>query len=262
MNDIDLLEQQAVDAAITQHWKDALHLNEKILKLDSKNLAACLRLGFVYMQMKDYKESKKYYQKALRIQPKNHVAQENLERLEVLGEKSSRKSTGEKTILNPNLFLEVPGKTKTVTLVNSGQKKDLAELVIGQKVGLKLKKRKVEARTTAGKYIGSLPDDISKRLIYFIKAKSNYAAYVKESSLNRVVIFIKEELKGKKVFHYTSFPQNSQANMDKIQDDSNSESEEHDENDEDEWDNIAHELSQEEKEEIIDVHPEEEEAEE
>lgn len=258
MNDIDALEQQAVDAAITQHWNDALRLNEKILKLDSKNLAACLRLGFIYMQMKDFTESKKYYQKGLRIQPKNHVAQENLERLDVLGEKSGRKSTGEKTILNPNLFLEVPGKTKTVVLVNIGQKKDLAELVSGQKVELKLKKRKVEARTNAGKYIGSLPDDISKRLIYFIKAKSNYAAFVKESSINRVIIFIKEESKGKKVSHYSSFPQNSQANMDKIQDNSSSESEEHDETDEDEWDNITHELSHEEKEEIIDIHHEEE----
>ncbi len=263
MNDLDVLAQQAVDAAINQKWKDALSFNEKIVKLDSKNLAATLRLGYAYLQLKNNKEAKKYYQKALRIQPKNHVALENLERISVLGMRRSKKTADDHGALNPALFLEIPGKTKSISLVNVGQKKDLAELRIGQEMILQLKKRKVEARTKSDKYIGSLPDDLSKRLIFFLKAKSKYLAYVKEASLNRVVMFIKEESKGKKVANFLSFPQNSQSNMDKISDESQPAAGDEDDTEEDEWEGVGHELAHEEKEEhLVDIHHEEEEVEE
>lgn len=261
MNDIDILEEQAVDAAVGMRWKDAIFLNEKILHLDSKNLSACLRMGFAYLQVKNNKEAKKYYQKALRIQPKNQVASENLERIKILGERGSGKSSSEQARLDPSLFLDVPGKTKSVALVNVGQKQDLAKLVIGQEVELKLKKRKVEARGTSGSYIGSLPDDLSKRLIYFLKAKSKYLAYIKESNLNRVVLFIREIGKGKKVAHYSSFPQNIQTNINRMNDETQAEHEE-EENEDEEWDNLTHELTVEEKEELADIHQEEEESEE
>lgn len=257
MNEVDILQQQAVDAAISQQWKQALLLNEKILKLESKNLAATLRLGYAHLHLKNNKEAKKYYQKALRIQPKNHVAIENLERIGVMGVRRSKKTGDDMVIINPNLFLEIPGKTKIVTLVNVGQKKDLAELRIGQEIKLQLKKRKVEARTNNDKYLGCLPDDLSKRLIFFLKVKSKYFAYIKEANLNRVVLFIKEELKGKKVTHFLSFPHNSQANIDRISDESQAEG---NEDEEDEWEGVGHEISAEEKEEqLIDIHPQEEE---
>lgn len=262
MNDIDILEQQAVDAAINLHWKDAISLNEKILRIDHLNLASCLRLGFAYLQLNNIKEAKKYYQKALRIQPKNHVAQENLERIKVLGEKGSKKNLSEQTSLDPNLFLEIPGKTKNVSLVNIGQKKDIAALAVGQEVELKLKKRKVEARTKSGGYIGSLPDDLSKRLILFLKAKSIYTSHIKEAGLGKVVIFIKELLKGKKVSHFLSFPRNTNAGIEKMTEESHSADQEEENNsEEDEWAMMDHELTPEEKEDLVDIHRDEEEEE-
>lgn len=263
MDEIDVLEQQAVDAAMNQEWKEAVVFNERILKIDDKNLGACLRLGFTHFRSKNNKEAKKYYQKALHIQPKNQVALENLERLKVLGERSTRKATpAQSAALNPSLFLEIPGKTKSAQLVNVGQKKDLAELVIGQEVELKLKKRKIEARTESGSYVGCLPDDLSKRLIFLIKAKSRYVAYIKEANLNRAVLFIKEELKGKKVSHFLSFPQNIQTNMEQMSGERPT-NETEDETEDEEWEGVGHELATEEKEEqLVDIHPEEEEVEE
>jgi tetratricopeptide (TPR) repeat protein len=267
MDEIDMMEQRAVDAAINQQWKEAITLNEKILAKDSKNLAACLRLGFAHLQAKNNKEAKRYYQKAIRIQPKNQVAIENLERLKILGERSGKKGSGVIGSLNPNLFLEIPGKTKSVMLVNPGQKKDLAELVAGQEVELKFKTRKVEARTKSGKYVGCLPDDLSKRLLYFIEAKSKYAAHVKEAGINRVVLFIREEIKGKKVAHYLSFPHNIQTNLDNMHSEAQAshEGEEVEEAEEGEEWGAGHEITHlptEEREELPDIHTEEEEAEE
>jgi hypothetical protein len=41
-------------------------------------------------------------------------------------------------------------------------------------------------------YIGVLPDDISKRLIKFIKNGCKYEAYVKSANQHKVTLFIKE----------------------------------------------------------------------
>ena len=71
MTDFNLLEQQAVDAAINADWPTAVNLNKKILHENAEDIDACLRLGFAYLQSNDLKEAQKYYKKALRIQPKN-----------------------------------------------------------------------------------------------------------------------------------------------------------------------------------------------
>ena len=106
------------------------------------------------------------------------------------------------------MFLEIPGKTRTVQLVNVGKKEDLAALSVGVEVRLKAKKRRLEVRSVNNEYIGTLPDDISKRLLYFIKESSRYKTYIKEIDLSEVAIFIVEISKGKKVKHYPSFPSN------------------------------------------------------
>ena len=218
MDDIEILEQQAIDAAINLQWDQAVEFNKKILRVDKENVDSCLRLGFAFMRQKNFEEAKKYYTKSLRLRPKNQVALENLERLALMEGSSYKKDKNRlHASLNPSMFLEVPGKTKTVSLVNLGQKKHLAGVSVGQEVELKQKKRKIEVRTLNNEHLGSLPDDLSKRLIFFLKAKSVYKAYVQEASLTRIVIFIKEESKGKKVTHYTSFPANIQTNLDQME---------------------------------------------
>jgi len=213
MESIEILEQNAVDAAINFYWDDAINSNLKILKLDKKNLSAILRLAFAYLQLGKLSQAKKHYQKALKLQPTNMVVKNNLEKIKVLQTKGTKKNKRSSIIFNPDLFLEIAGKTKSITLVNIGQKNILAQLSLGQEVLLKPKKRRVEIRTKDDEYVGRLPDDLSKRLMFFIKAKSIYFVYIKEASLNHVVVFIKEESKGKKIARHLSFPVNSQAGV-------------------------------------------------
>jgi len=220
MESIEILEQNAIDAAINFYWEDAINLNLKILKKNKKNLSAILRLAFAYLQLAKLFQAKKYYQKALKLQPTNTVVKNNLEKIKVLQTRGVKKNKKNNIIFNLDLFLEIPGKTKSVTLVNIGQKNILAQLSVGQEVLLKPKKRRVEIRTKDDEYIGRLPDDLSKRLMFFIKAKSVYFVYIKETSLNHVVIFIKEESKGKKIAHHLSFPVNSQAGVKNMESDS------------------------------------------
>lgn len=251
MNDIDILEQQAIDAAIHQNWNDAINLNKKIIAIDKKSLDSFLRLGFAYLQLQLIKEAKDAYTKALKIQSKNQVAIDNMERIAILEDKETVMVTQQKGNLDPSLFLEVSGKTRAVSLVNLGQKNHLAQLRVGQEVQLMLKKRKVEVRTMIGDYVGTLPDDLSKRLIFFLKAKSKYEAYIQESALTRIVIFIKEVKKGKAVAQHISFPANIQVNMDQLSHSSSSEEPageaEDDSSDEGEIEHIANSLDREEE---------------
>lgn len=216
MIDLEILEKRAVELAINFKWKDAIRLNQEIVKQDDKNIQSYLRLGFAYLQIDDLKNAKVCYQKALKLQPGNQIARQNIKRLEVLEIRGKRKKRRQQINLDPNLFLEVPGKTKSATLVNLGQKDILAQLLTGQEVELKKKKRRIEIRLKSGEYIGCLPDDLSKRLIIFIQAKSRYIAYIKEANLSRVIIFIKEDKKGKKVSNFISFPPNLNAGLDRI----------------------------------------------
>lgn len=216
MGPIDQLEQQAVDAAIRSLWDEAIKLNKQIVTHEKNNLSAYLRLGFAYLQKRNLKDAKTYYSRALKLQPTNNVAKENIERIKILEGKHSKKDTAFEGKLDPNLFLEIPGKTKSVTLVNLGQKNTLARLNVGQEVILAVKKRKVEVRTLAQEYIGTLPDDLSRRLLLFLNAKSKYIVHIKEASLSRIIVFIKEEKKGRQVGPYLSFPSNIQSNIQDI----------------------------------------------
>ena len=208
MTPSDILEQQAIDAAINGSWQQSTLHNKQILKNDPHNIDACLRLGYAYLQLSNLKEAQKYYRKALRIQPKNNIATEHLEKIQILEKKKKAKIKNNNNKFAPDLFLEIPSKTRTIQLVNLGKKEDLAALSVGVEVRLKVKKRRLEVRSVDNEYIGTLPDDISKRLLYFIKESSRYKTFIKEIDLSQVAIFIVEITKGKRVKHYPSFPSN------------------------------------------------------
>lgn len=253
MNNIDILEEKAINAAVSADWEQAIKLNKEILKLDQKNIEACLRLGYGYLQLSNFKQAKRYYKRTLRIQSSNLVAKENLERIIIL-EKESQKKNKQSFSIDPNLFLETSGKTKSIELTKLGQKNILASLMVGQKVYLKIRKRKVEIRTENDEYIGSLPDDLSKRLIFFINAKSKYSVNIKQASLNKIEIFILEQKKGKRVYKYSSFPDNLQSNLENLvaqQEASDSEEKTEELFSENDIDELAEKLTSEEKEEYL-----------
>lgn len=213
VDELEILEQQAVDAAINSDWEQAIALNKKMVSRSKNNLKAYLRLGFAYIQARQFKSAEKAYKKALKIQPKNSLAQENLDKIAFLKAKGAKKIQKREIKLDPGMFLETPGKTKSVGLVKLGQKNVLAQLHVGQKVVLKPKRRKIEVRGESGEYIGSLPDDLSHSLYIFIKGGNEYSANIKEVSLNRAVVFIKEEKKVKKFQKYLSFPKSIQTGI-------------------------------------------------
>ncbi|GIW62898.1 MAG: hypothetical protein KatS3mg090_0724 [Patescibacteria group bacterium] len=210
------LEQLAIQSALENNWSQAIKYNEQILESDPNNIDALLRLGFASFQINDFNKAKTVYKKILELKPHNTIAKEKIKQINILlKEKKSINSNNLK--LDPNLFTDVPGKTKTIKVVNLGQKNVLAKLNIGEKVNINIRKRRVEIRNDEDEYIGALPDDLSKRLILFLNAGSVYEVYIKEVNLKEVTVFIKEVSKGSKLKRFISFPEDLHKNIENLE---------------------------------------------
>jgi len=212
---IEKLHNQAVDAALARNWDQAIKLNLRVLEMDEDNVDALLALSFAHLEKGDLKKAKQSYSKTLKVDPTNVIARNNNEKIAILLKKGSSHTVDEELEVShdPDTFINIKGKTRSVTLMSVGQADTLAKLKIGEKVDLQVKKRRLEARSKKGEYIGCLPDDVSKRLIFFIEADSEYNVYVKSATKNSVDIFVCEKVKGTKVEHYISFPDNIQDDM-------------------------------------------------
>jgi len=215
MKDISNFEKEAINNAMNGQWAEAIRFNESIIKIDKKNIEAYLRLGFANLQLNKIKKAKQFYLLALKIQPNNSFVKKNLEKIKILDSKKLISSNT--TPLDPLLFVDIPGKTKTVSLVNCGPKSVLAKLTVGQRAFLVVKKRRVEIRNEGKEYVGCLPDDLSKRLAIFIKNGGVFSVYIKETSLKSITILIKEEKKGAKMMKFVAFPSDLSVNLSRME---------------------------------------------
>lgn len=200
--DIDDLEKQAVQAAIKGSWTKAVTLNQQLIKEDPKNIAALNRLARAYWELGKIDNAQKTYKKVLKIDPYNSIATKNFQRLT----KRRKKGKQKKITYTSNLFLEEPGKTKTVKLVRLASAEVLSELNSGQAVKLTPKKRAISVTTEDNTYLGSLPDDLSLRLIKMIKGGNRYQSLIKAVERQHLEIFIREIFRSKRFHNLPSFP--------------------------------------------------------
>ncbi len=195
------LQAQAVVAAKNQAWGKAVKLNQEILKNNPDDTAALNRLGVALIQLKKNQAAKKAFQKALKIDPKNKIAQKNLAKL-----KNQKSPTPQ---LNSNqLFVEEPGKTKIIKLHRLASKEVLESLSPGDCCQLKLKKRYISVEVE-GKYVGALPDDVSFRLTKLINTGNKYSCYIQTAGHNLCAVYLKETKQSKRNQGVRSFPNQS-----------------------------------------------------
>ncbi len=195
----------AISAALVSNWEQAIRHNKEILKGNPENIEALNRLGFAFSKVGDYKKACQVYGKVLSIDQYNAIAVKNLEKYKQ--HYKSPKPNGYQTItaISPTLFLEEPGKTKVVALVNVASKSILATLSIGQAVSLFPKRHTIEVRDEKKIYIGALPDDLSYRLKQMIDNGNRYLVFIKSVGKNCTTVFVKELKRGKKSKYQPTF---------------------------------------------------------
>src|SRR5579885_812538 len=192
------LKAQAIQTALVGDWMNAITLNRQILDGEPNDIDTLNRLAFAFLSLGHTKDAKNLYEKVLSLDMKNPIALRNLQRL------NNNKTLRPSIQLN-NLFIEEPGKTKIIELLNVADKKILAPLRCGEELRLRIKRNKLFVLDLQNHYTGMLPDDIGQRLIRFIKGGNIYSAYVKTVANNYVSIFIREEKQVKRYLHQPSF---------------------------------------------------------
>lgn len=196
------LAQEAISLALSGNWKEAISVNQKILKLNSKDLGTLNRLARAYAELGQITKARKTAQKVIKIDSFNTIADKSLKKWKGLkdGEVPSLKPSGVEA------FLEEPGKTKMLTLIHLGSPNVLAKLDSADEVKLDFHCHRISVVTLDGKYVGRLPDDISSRLKRLAQLGNEYLALVKSVEREDAKIFIREVKKGKGAKDIVSFP--------------------------------------------------------
>ncbi|MBN1168831.1 tetratricopeptide repeat protein [Candidatus Woesebacteria bacterium] len=197
----DDLSKKAVNAALCGNWQDAIIFNKKILDNSPGDTDALNRLARAYVETGDINKAKKTAKKVTSIDPFNKIAIKSLEKWRSL-------KNGSKTIqktLQAQTYLEEPGKTKIVNLINLGKEDTISVLDCGDELNLDAHGHNVNLSTLDGNYVGRLPDDLSARLRKLIKLGNTYIAFVKNSDKNSVKVFLKEVERADKVKDIPSF---------------------------------------------------------
>jgi tetratricopeptide (TPR) repeat protein len=193
-----LLKSQAIQTALTGDWNNAINLNQQILEVEPDDIDTLNRLAFAYLSLGQPKKSKNLYEKVLSLDMKNPIAIRNLKRL------NDTKTNKINVQLN-NLFIEEPGKTRVIELLNIADKKAISHLRSGEMLELKIKRNKIFAIDSEDQYVGMLPDDICQRLIKFINAGNQYDAYVRTVDSNKLCILVREIKRMKRFKDQPSF---------------------------------------------------------
>jgi len=192
------LIQEAISAAKKQEWDQAIELNTEILGRNPNDIGAINRMGLAYLQLGKTTNAKKAFNSVLEKDRSNIIAKKHLNNLK-------NKQVANLAVTQV-YFIEEPGKTKIADLHRLARKDFLKKLHVGQKCQLISKGKHISVETEDGKYIGSLPDDLSFRLCKLITRGNEYECLVHSFNETKCRVHIREEKTSQKNKHTLSFP--------------------------------------------------------
>jgi len=186
-------------------WEEAVEANRQILSTEPNDVDALMRLSRACRELSRDSEAIETAKKVLEIDPQHPIARKCLEKWSLGKNDGSSKgiiTKGPSTLS----FIEEPGKTKIVKLINTGDFAVLSSLEPGQEVQITASAHRAAISTTGGKYIGRLPDDLAARIIPLIKAGNVYETCVKAVDGQDINVFIRETKRAQSIAHISSFP--------------------------------------------------------
>ncbi len=199
----DTLARRAILAALANDWILALDSNLTILADNPEDIDALNRAAKACLQTGNISEAVNFSKKVLAIDPLNPIAIKFLAKCHAYQPNGKIPSSNSRS---PEDFLEIPGITKIVTLVNLCDSAILAHLDSGECVQMTPKTHKVAVHTLGDVYIGRLPDDLASRMIFYIKQGNEYESFIKSATTSEVKLFIKETKKSEALSNIASFP--------------------------------------------------------
>lgn len=192
----------AIQKALENNWQEAIAINQEIILDNPSDLNALNRLTNAYIHTSQLKKAEKICNQVLKLDKENPIALKNLKKIQTLYKNCHHLCLdhNQKTI---NL-IEEPGKSKVIPLVSTGEIDILSILQPCLELEIKIRQQHISFYYQE-KYIGKLPSDIAKRLIWLSKRENRYQAFIKSINKNKVAIFIKETRQSSRNQNYQSF---------------------------------------------------------
>lgn len=197
--------KQAIALAMSGRWREAITVNQSIIESFPNDVDAYNRLGRAYMELGEYAQAREAYEKALKVDPYNTIAEKNLNRLSRLGQTKVDLGEGQAKV-EPQHFIEEVAKAGVVSLHRLGAPDVLAKTVAGSRVNLKVEGPRLTVENSHGEYLGQVEPRHSQRLIKLMAGGNKYAASIISSNENNVTIIIRETYQHPSQAGQPSFP--------------------------------------------------------
>jgi len=201
-----LSSKQAIALAMEGRWQEAVTANRNLIESFPSDVDAYNRLGRAHMELGEYAMAREAYEKALKVDPYNTIAQKNMSRLSRLGKADIKKATAGQEKVEPQQFIEEVAKAGVVSLRRLASPEVLAKIVTGARVNLKVEGTYLNVENSRGEYLGQVEPRHSKRLIKLMAGGNRYAASIISSTENSLKIMIREVYQHPSQAGQPSFP--------------------------------------------------------
>jgi len=186
-----LRTKQAITLAMQGRWREAVAINKGMVEDFPNDIDAYNRLGRAYMELGDYSLAREAYGRALELDQHNAIAQKNLRRLSLLGERPIP-SMGNSGTAKPQHFIEETGKAGVVNLYRLAPGEILARMVAGDRVHLKISNSGLIVENSNGQYLGEVELKHGPRLIRLMRGGNEYSAAIVSSTEDQVTVIVRE----------------------------------------------------------------------
>ena len=197
--DLERHAKEAVGLALQGQWQEAVAANRSILERVPDDVETYNRLGRALMEIGEYAEARKTYERTLELDGFNSIAKKNLNRLSLIGKRvakasarkaSARKADARKVVAD--IFVEETGRAKVVKLVSLAAKEVVAKMAPGEEVAPYVEGQRLLVKNKEGDCLGEVEPKYGARLAKLTKGGNRYIAAVHSLSDKEMKVIVRE----------------------------------------------------------------------
>ncbi|MEJ7900624.1 MAG: hypothetical protein WKF63_02210 [Thermomicrobiales bacterium] len=202
---------EAQTAAAEGRWEESLAINDRIIERFPREAEALNRKGRALIELRQLGLARDSYAEALKADPANMIARRNLQRLEMLYNRTDGTLEGAETahtiLPKANTFIEEVGKTWVDELANPADLSHLAEVSPGEQLQIVVEDGKVCLVSDDGLRLGEVGAPIGQRMATLIEGGNRYEAFALGISSQSLRVIIREMYKDPTQVTKLSFPE-------------------------------------------------------
>lgn len=206
-SELDPRNQEAIQSALQGAWEKAVELNIQLAEEFPEDLDILNRLGKAYSELGQVNKAKATFEKVLEEDHYNPIALKNIERLSTLRGTTIKPKEQTTKPLNLDVFIEEPGKTKTIEVLDLAMPKVLIQLRVGDTIKLNINKEAISVISEEDYRLGKLDPHWGSEISQANSLGSEFEAIVKAIKVGKdkenssLTIFVRETKHSHKLAH-------------------------------------------------------------